>query len=121
MSKYFTTAETACQCGCGKSSMDEDFMRKMDAMREEAGFPFIVTSAVRCGAHNNNVSSTGFDGPHTTGQAIDIGVDRQQAFTFIELAVKYGMTGIGVKQHGDGRFIHVDDLHEGVRPTVWSY
>lgn len=96
-------------------------MRKLEAMREEAGFPFVITSAYRCPAHNANVSSTGSAGPHTTGRAVDVAVDRGQAYQVLELALKYGMSGIGVKQKGSGRFIHVDDLDEGVRPSIWSY
>lgn len=119
--KYFSQAEMACKCGCGESDMDEHFMRKLIAMREEAAFPFVITSAYRCPTHNNTVSSTGYDGPHTTGQACDIAVDRGNAFILLELAFKYGMTGLGIKQKGSSRFIHVDDLHEGVRPTIWSY
>jgi hypothetical protein len=32
-------------------------------------------------------------------------------------------TGIGLKQHGEGRFIHLDDLHLPAhpRPIVWTY
>lgn len=35
-----------------------------------------------------------------------------------------GFTGIGIKQHGDNRFIHLDDLREpdhAPRPTIWTY
>ena len=35
----FSTDEMACSC-CGKSDMDEDFMRMLQALREEAGFAF---------------------------------------------------------------------------------
>lgn len=119
--KYFSDAELSCQCGCGDSLMDDHFMRKLEAMREEAGFPFPLSSAKRCPEHNNRVSSTGLDGPHTTGQAVDIAVSRGEAYIVAELAFKYGMTGIGFKQHGSGRFVHVDDLHESPRPNIWSY
>jgi zinc D-Ala-D-Ala carboxypeptidase len=42
----------------------------------------------------------------------------------IRMALSVGFTGIGVKQHGAGRFIHLDDLPnaEGQpRPHLWSY
>jgi len=38
--------------------------------------------------------------------------------------LKHGITGLGVKQHGDSRFIHLDTLDSEPhrpRPTVWSY
>lgn len=103
--------------------MDDEFMELMDEMREELGFPFIVSSAYRCPDHNDAISTTGRDGPHTTGRAIDIAVDRENAYLLLALAFAKGFTGIGVKQKGSGRFIHLDTLtpEESLRPTIWSY
>ena len=44
----------------------------------------------------------------------------------VEFARGYGMTGIGIKQSGPhaSRFLHMDDLEDGVsgpRPWIWSY
>jgi zinc D-Ala-D-Ala carboxypeptidase len=39
----------------------------------------------------------------------------------LRLAFKLGFTGIGVQQKGSGRFIHLDTMEGGTRPTVWSY
>ena len=91
------------------------------------------TPAKRCAKHNAAVSSTGAHGPHTDhgdgGQAVDvlIGAD---ALRLVEVAKKFGMTGIGVKQNGPAgkRFIHLDNLGSkytkltgGPRPWLWSY
>jgi len=102
--------------------MDARFMRRVVDLRRKLDFPFVVTSAIRCPAHNAHVSSTGLSGPHTTGHALDIAVSGQRAFQLLALAGKYGMTGLGVKQHGphNKRFLHIDDLDAG-RPWVWSY
>ena len=112
-----------CQCGCGKAKMDDDFMRVLDAIREEYGKPMSVSSGYRCPAHNANVSSTGHNGPHTTGLAADIRVSGGDAHRLLELAMKYGIMGIGVKQNGAHgvRFIHLDTIHHGNRPWIWSY
>ena len=96
-------------------------MVKINAMRRELGFPFIVTSAYRCPEYNAQISSTGGDGPHTTGRAIDIAVSRKKAYKLLESAFDHGMTGIGVSQKGQVRFIHLDDLYNEYRPNVWSY
>lgn len=118
--QYFTMKELTCQCGCGSMLMHEDFMSKIVILRRELGFAFPVTSAYRCPKHNNNVSSTKFTGPHTTGRAIDIGVSYGQAKTLLESAVKSDMfTGWGVNQKGDDRFIHLDDIPE--REALWTY
>ena len=123
---YFSDDELRCKCGCGKALMDEDFMRKLVSLRELAGFSFNLTSAYRCPMHNENVSHTGRDGPHTTGRAVDIALWGGQANWLIAHAGMHGMTGIGVKQKGhySSRFIHVDDLPNEPnqpRPWVWSY
>ena len=118
--KYFTDDELRCKCPCGQMLMKDDFMEKVIELREQAGFPFVVASAYRCPEHNDKVSKTGLDGPHTTGRAIDIRVNGQKAHKFLSLAYKSdNFLGVGVSQKGrrDMRFIHIDDLAE----RVWSY
>ena len=63
-------------------------------------------------------------GAHASGRAVDIGVRGDRALKVIEVALKHGMTGIGVNQKGGSRFIHLDDLEASGkfhRPTIWSY
>ena len=82
--------------------------------------PFIITSGYRTPAHNNAVSTTGFNGPHTTGKAADIVVDARQAYILMKEALKMKcFRGIGV---GKG-FIHLDTLLpiEKPRPRLWGY
>ena len=69
--KHFDPSEFACHCGtCGSDGheMNIDFVAMLDDLRERCGFPFRVTSGYRCPAHNQQVSTTGPDGPHTTGR-----------------------------------------------------
>jgi zinc D-Ala-D-Ala carboxypeptidase len=102
----------------------QDFMDKVEKLRDRLGFQMPVTSGYRCPEYNNRISGTGRTGPHTTGRAIDIGVSHSRALEMIRMALSVGFTGIGVKQHGAGRFIHLDDLPnaEGQpRPHLWSY
>lgn len=120
--KHFTMEELTCPCGCGRMEMADAFMQRIVAMREEAGFAFIVSSGFRCPAHNEQVSDTGPNGPHTTGHAIDILCRGHESHRLLALAIKHGITGIGVNQKGpSGRFLHFDDLVEDLRPWVWSY
>jgi len=122
--QYFTIEELTCHCGCGKMDMDEGFMRKIVSLRRSLGFPFPVSSGFRCPEHNNNVSGSGLNGPHTTGHAMDIEIAGEEALDIISNATDFHMTGVGIKQHGDKRFIHLDDLKGGPtrpRPWVWSY
>lgn len=124
MFRYFRFEDFACKCGCGENKMDIGFIRKLDDLREEVDFPLMVVSGYRCPKHNKKVSTTGENGPHTTGHAVDLGVDRAKAHRVVDVATKNGFTGIGVQQKGAGRFIHLDDLPNDIgqpRPTIWSY
>lgn len=122
--KHFTADEFKCRCGCGRNEIDSAFVDMLDELREVCGFPLRVTSGYRCAKHNAEVSSTGDDGPHTTGRAADLAVARKQAYEVLMWAARMGFTGIGVKQHGAVRYLHLDTLPaaEGQpRPTLWSY
>ena len=121
--KYFTADELKCS-HCGKSRMNESFMNKIEALREQLGFPFPVNSAYRCPEHPIEARKSS-PGAHSTGHAIDIGVRGEKAYMLLDAAVQAGLTGIGINQKGSsGRFIHLDDI-EGSRtqprPTIWSY
>lgn len=119
--QYFTEDELRCKCGCGEVMMNPSFMHRLDDMRRKAGFPFVVTSGYRCPDYNDRVSSTGPDGPHTTGKAVDIAVQGNQAHEVLRLAMLHGIKGVGVSQKGDSRFLHLDIIDDFPRPNVWSY
>lgn len=120
MSKYFTEDELKCKCGCNQNLITPSFLDKLDRIREECGFPFRVTSAYRCPPHNNNISSTGLTGPHTTGRAIDIATNSRQKFKIMEAARREGITRFGIAKG----FIHIDDLttQDGFdEEVIWTY
>jgi uncharacterized protein YcbK (DUF882 family) len=117
--KHFKLEEFNCK-HCGKNLMDEEFLHKLDNLRDMLGFPLVVTSGYRCPEYNKQVSTTGEDGPHTTGHAADFAVSHVEAFELVALAIAVGFTGFGIHQRGAGRFIHLDDLEEN-RPRFWSY
>ncbi|HEY7823633.1 MAG TPA: D-Ala-D-Ala carboxypeptidase family metallohydrolase [Acidimicrobiia bacterium] len=125
--RHFTAPEFACQgqdCCKGRLKMDPDFIDLLDEMRHRCGFPWVISSGYRCPAHNSRVSSTGPTGPHTTGRAVDVAVSRAQAHEVARVAFDMGMTGIGFRQHGNQRFVHLDNLTEAdgyPRPTIWTY
>lgn len=126
--EFFTMEELSCKCGCNRMEMVPTFMYKLVSIRREAGFALYLSSAFRCPIHDASIKG---GGAHITGRAVDIAIDRGKAFIVLSLALKYGMTGIGVQQKGDSRFLHLDDLtnkdispHTGEkfpRPTIWSY
>jgi hypothetical protein len=51
MFKYFTLEEFACQ-ETGENEISEEFVHALDALRHEAGFPFVITSGYRSPRHS---------------------------------------------------------------------
>jgi len=96
-------------------------MVKVNQMRAAVGEPFIVNSAYRCPEHNNNVSSTGLNGPHTTGRAIDIRAGSRLKSKILMAAIQQGITRFGIAK----TFIHIDDLNEAAggfdSHVIWTY
>jgi uncharacterized protein YcbK (DUF882 family) len=84
----------------GEWDMDPRFMHKVVDLRKKLGFAFIVSSAIRCPAHNMSTSSSGPHGPHTTGHAIDLKLYGPRAFKLVAYASQYGMSGVGISQKG---------------------
>lgn len=125
--KYFSLEELKCHCGkCGSTGleMNNDFMLWIVDLREVCNFPFIVPSAYRCPAYNAQRSSTGLNGPHTTGKAMDIACRGVEAMYLMQEALNKAVCGLGVSQKGEDRFIHLDRCGaiDGLpRPVSWSY
>lgn len=122
---HFSENEMKCK-GSGDCAMQPQFMDALESIRVELGKPMVVTSGYRCPEYNDEVSSSGLTGPHTTGKAVDILCTGGVTMEIMRLAIKYGMTGIGVSQKGDHakRFLHLDMLPHNTskpRPWVWSY
>ena len=114
---YPNFSESEFRCShCGECNIDEGVVSRLQDIRASLNFPLPITSGYRCPTHNNAVSSTGLTGPHTTGMAVDVGLDRLNARLFLELAIQQ-FNGIGIQQKGEGRFIHVDLLDQ----RIWSY
>lgn len=121
---HFPFSELACRCGCSTMVMSRSFMAKLEALRVAYGKPMAISSGYRCPKHNNAVSHTGTDGVHTTGMAVDIAVRGREADKLLRLAVKLEFGGIGVKQAGNQRYLHLDTVPDGERfprPMIWSY
>ena len=121
--EHFSRSEFVCHCGCGRADMDEGYMQMLSALRDAYKKPTVVSSGFRCPEHNKKVSTTGEDGPHTTGKAADVLINGAEAFSLMKLSFLWGFSGVGLKQHGDfaKRFIHLDTLTGDTRPRVWTY
>jgi uncharacterized protein YcbK (DUF882 family) len=113
-------SEWACK-GTGRIVVVPDFLDRLEALRMRVGFALPISSGYRSPSHNMDVSTTGDDGPHTTGEAADIRVNGMQALALLGAALQLGFLGIGISQKGPhgSRFIHVDTARD--IPALWSY
>ena len=120
--KYFNRGEFECS-HTHTCEMDQDFINKLNKLREEFGKPLIINSGYRSPEHPiEYVKQT--PGALASGKACDISVSRADALKLLELALKLGFTGYGLNQKGSSRYIHLDTLEnskERPRPSIWTY
>ena len=115
MFKYFTLEEFACK-ETGENEISEEFVHALDALRHEAGFPFVITSGYRSPRHSLEAKKPGGGGQHTTGRAADIAVSGGvQRYLLVAAAIKLGFSGIGVAKG----FVHVDT--RTTSRVIWVY
>jgi len=122
-SKYFKASEFLCSATTSEN-MDADFIKKLNALREAYGKPMTITSGFRHPKMHPIEAAKKNPGAHSTGQACDILIEKENAFKLLSLAFICGFTGIGVNQKGSVRFIHLDTIADSTlrpRPTIWSY
>lgn len=120
---YPNFSETELRCKHTRQcAMHPDFMARLQKLRTTFGKPMIISSGYRHPTHPVEARKAS-PGAHALGRAVDVAVEREDAYRLVAFALMHGFTGIGVKQKGGGRFIHLDDVPPGVlpRPTIWSY
>ena len=112
--KYFSLDEFKCSHS-GENQIVPEFVEKLDHLREECGFPFVITSGYRCHWHPVEMKKER-PGMHTKGIAADIKISNGfQRYLLIKKALEHGFTGIGVAK----TFIHLDTRMD--TPVIWTY
>ena len=123
MTPHFSKSELECKCGCGEASMSPDFLKRLERVRIAFGRPMIISSGYRCPDYNFEIGS-GKLSPHTEGRAVDVAVRGGDALKLVDVGIYCGMTGFGISQKGESRFIHLDDadaIKGRPRKWIWSY
>ena len=112
--KYFDIKEFDC-LETGENKMNEQFLEMLDVLRENCGFPFVITSGYRSIEHSIEQRKVK-GGTHTQGIAADIKIaDSRKRMVIVTEALRLGFTGIGIAD----TFIHVD-IRE-TTPVMWTY
>jgi len=116
LSKNFHADEFSCKCGCNLTgiNMDEAFIDLLQKIRAQIDFPLIVTSGLRCKAHNARVNGSPRS-KHLLGIAADFYiVDAINRYELVEFAIDYGLS-VGVGKD----FIHLD--MRKTTPVLFTY
>ena len=120
----FERSEFGCKCGCGTNEIKDEFVDILQEIRTQVGDPFIISSGYRCDKHPIEAAKP-TPGEHNEGTCADIYVSYEVAFKVNSAASNHPLiTGIGVNQKGDARFLHLGTsaAKDGrPRPHIWSY
>lgn len=126
LTKNFSKSEIRCKCGCGLDSIDPILMEMAQAVRDECGFPIIITSGCRCVKHNKSKLVGGkADSAHLPNkqgvcQALDIAfTSGAQLYAIMNAAFNAGFQRIGINFAKN--FIHVDVDKSKPRNTIFRY
>lgn len=116
--KHFTRSEFACR-HTGLNEMKHEFMTVLEAIRAEYGRPMTITSGYRHPTHPVEARKSHSNGEHTQGMCADVactsGLER---FRLVTLALKHGITRIGVARG----FVHLGLGGRGLpSPVLWDY
>lgn len=111
--KYFTRDEFKCH-ETGENEINPDFIETLDQLREDCGFPFVISSGYRSPKHP--LEAVKKTPEPTQGIAADIVVSGgAQRRVLVEKALELGFNGIGVAK----TFVHVDI--RTTTPVIWTY
>lgn len=113
----FTPQEMACR-KTGEIKISTRFMDRLQSLRDMCG-PLTISSGYRSQLHDDAI---GGSGAHVTGLAVDILCHGSQAHLILTSALQF-FPRVGVAQKGDvsGRFLHLDLIADGSRPSPWTW
>lgn len=122
-SPHFHRQELACHCGCGGALIDPDLVRALEALRDLAEGPVVITDAYRCPHHNQTVGGVP-NSQHVLGRAADLIIPGcLNALGMLALAEQipaFARGGIGLYTGEDGTSprLHCDVRPDG--PARWG-
>lgn len=116
----FNPQEMACRA-TEEINISVVLMDRLQSLRELVEIPLIVSSGYRSKSHDDAIRGSG---AHVTGQAVDIRCHGEAAHLILAAAVHF-FPRVGIAQNGavSRRFVHLDLIGDGSRPSpwIWSY
>lgn len=97
--------------------MDQDFIKRLDSMRDAMGMPVTVVSGFRTYAHNAAVGGEP-NSAHIRGYAVDLAaIGSSTRSAIVTAAAKAGFTRIGI----GSSFVHIDADPLLPQFVLWLY
>ncbi len=115
----FRQQEFWCPC-CSVEKMDLGFIRRLQAARDVAGIPFVITEGggYRCLNYNRSIGSKD-DSAHPKGEAGDIAITLLTIYVIVAALIEVKFKRIGISQ--GRKFLHVDDDQTKPMECIWIY
>ena len=115
ITRSFSRNEFACKCGCGIDDPHPFLVVGLQALRDKANYPLVITSGCRCFDHNEAVGGS-FGSHHVPddgrySRAADcylVGVGLRQSVELATMIPVFKSGGIGVYYDEHGARLHVD-------------
>lgn len=92
VSDHFMLREFQCRC-CGRVMLSARLVELLEALREAAGRPLVLTSGYRCEAHNARVGGAPRS-RHMSGRAVDIATPQPLQAAEAQAARELGFTEV---------------------------
>lgn len=117
---HFKSSEFECKCGCGLNKVDRRFLWKLNQMRDEIGFPMIVTSGCRCEQHNKDEG--GEDNSDHLCLPVCEGVDILANNSWVRDKIIEASYKVGISRRGIAKtFIHLGSRRTNPQGVLWVY
>jgi hypothetical protein len=115
--KYFDIIEFDCKCGCKTGTMNEEVLARLSTARFVSKIPFIITSGLRCRAHNKCIGGSP-SSSHIDGLAVDIkATNSNHRHMILKGLLEAGFKRIGIAKD----FIHADCDKTKPQQLTWLY
>jgi len=115
--KYFKLTESTGSNGHTVSELNKGLVDKLDIVRGECGFPFIINSGYRTPTENSLLKDSVKDSSHILRLAVDIKcIDSTKRMKIISSAFLHGFKRIGIHS----QYIHLD-LDNSKSSSIWLY
>lgn len=121
-SKYPSFSENEFRCKHTKlCAMRPEFMAILQDIRNEYKKPLLISSGYRHPTHPIEAAKQ-TPGEHSLGTCADVLVSGPDAIFLLKIALRFGITRVGVQQKGPSRFLHLGIGGGGLpSPMIWSY